>query len=281
MRYEILGRVSITVDNKKVSAGTNKMEVLLRTLLIRNGQVVSTDQLIQELWGDNPPARAVAALHVYVSQLRKLLKKLARSNDVITTRAPGYVLDLGNDHLDLNELVALFEQGRQRLGAGDFAAAADILGRTLDLFQEPIQASSYDGPIMREFADWAEELRVECVELLACALLGSDQANAAVRLLHSLTTEYPLRENLYAFLMEALSQAGRRADALQVYRTARSRIRDELGLEPCRFLQETQEFILKDRHDELTLRRASAAASSGTATPAGQHPHWIPHHCVM
>ncbi|WP_169814059.1 AfsR/SARP family transcriptional regulator [Actinomadura kijaniata] len=232
------------------------MEVLLRTLLIRNGQVVSLDQLTQELWGETPPVRAGASLHVYVSQLRKVLNKFSLNSDVITTRAPGYILNLGRDELDLNLFLSLSEKGRLQLSMHDHAAAAETLTKALELWREPVHASSYEGPIIREFANWTEEFRVECVELLARALLASDQTSEAIRILYSLISEYPLREDLYAFLMEALSRSGRRADALEVYRTARNRIRDELGLEPCKFLQETQELVLNDRMDELRIMRS-------------------------
>lgn len=256
LRYEILGPVRIAIDSETPSVGTFKMKVLLRTLLIRNGQVVSLDQLTQELWGETPPVRAVASLHVYVSQLRKILNKFSRNNDVISTHAPGYLLNLGRDELDLNLFLTLADKSRLQISMNDHAAAADTLTKALSLWREPLQASSYEGPIIREFANWAEELRVECIELLARSLLASDQAREAIRILYSLISEYSLRENLYAFLMEALSRAGRRADALEVYRIARTRIRDELGLEPCRLLQETQEFILNDKLDELRLIHA-------------------------
>ncbi|MFD8009763.1 BTAD domain-containing putative transcriptional regulator [Streptomyces sp. NPDC058955] len=231
------------------------MEVLLRTLLVRNGQVVSLDQLAQELWGAAPPVRADASLHVYVSQLRKILNKLSLSGDCIATRSPGYVLNLGRDELDLNVFTALSDKGRLQMSMGDHAAAAESLTRALALWREPVHASSFEGPIIQEFANGTEELRVECVELLARSLLASDQAREAIRILYSLTAEYPLREDFYALLMEALSRSGRRADALNVYQAARKALREELGLEPCRFLQETQEFILNDRLDELQFLR--------------------------
>ncbi|MFE3022072.1 BTAD domain-containing putative transcriptional regulator [Streptomyces sp. NPDC059256] len=233
------------------------MEVLLRTLLVRNGQVVSLDQLTQELWGAAPPVRAGASLHVYVSQLRKLLNKLSLTRECITTRSPGYVLNLGRDELDLDVFMALSEKGRLQMDVGDHAAAAESLSQALALWREPVHASSFEGPIIQEFANETEELRVECQELLARSLLASDQAREAIRILYSLIVEYPLREDFYALLMEALSRSGRRADALMVYQTARRTMREELGLEPCRFLQETQEFILNDRLDELRFIRAA------------------------
>lgn len=256
MRYEILGPVRITVGGESPPVGTHKMEALLRTLLIRNGQVVSLDQLMQELWDKTPPVRAVAAVHVYVSQLRKVLNKYSCNADVITTRAPGYTLNLGRDEFDVDLFLALRETGRMQMSLSDDAVAAQTLAKAIGVWREPVQAASYDGPIVREFANWVEELRVDCLELLARALLASDQAGEAIRILYSLISDYPLRENPYAFLMEALSRAGRRADALEVYHTARKRIREELGLEPCRFLQETQECILNDRLDELSVRRS-------------------------
>lgn len=256
MRYELLGPVRISVANETCSVGTYKMEVLLRTLLIRNGQVVSLDQLTQELWGAAPPVRAGASLHVYVSQLRKVLNKFSLTGDSIITRSPGYVLNLGRDELDLDLFVTLSEKGRLEMSVHDFTAAAESLTRALAVWREPVHASSYEGPIIQEFANGTEALRVECVELLARSLLASDQAREAIRILYSLIAEYPLREDFYALLMEALSRSGRRADALKVYQTARRTLREELGLEPCRFLQETQEFILNDRLDELQIMRA-------------------------
>ncbi|MGV9393449.1 AfsR/SARP family transcriptional regulator [Streptomyces olivaceus] len=255
MRYELLGPVRISVADETSSVGTYKMEVLLRTLLVRKGQVVSLDQLTQELWGAAPPVRAGASLHVYVSQLRKILNKSSLTKDCITTRSPGYVLDLGLDELDLDLFTALSEKGRLQMGMSNHAGAAESLAQALALWREPVHASSFEGPIIQEFANGAEELRVECVELLARSLLASDQAREAIRILYSLTVEYPLREDFYALLMEALSRSGRRADALRVYQTARKIMREELGLEPCRFLQETQEFILNDRLDELHFTR--------------------------
>jgi DNA-binding SARP family transcriptional activator len=273
LRYEILGPVRIAVGGERYSAGTYKMEVLLRTLLVRNGQVVSLDQLTRELWGEAPPVRASASLHVYVSQLRKVIGKFSLNRDAITTRVPGYVLNLGHNELDLDLSVALSEKGRLQMSTHDHAAAAESLTQALGLWREPVHASSYEGPIIREFATWTEELRVECVELLARSLLVSDQAREAIRLLYCLIAEYPLREDLCALLMEALSRSGRRADALEVYRTTRERIRDELGLEPCRFLQETQEFILNDRLDKLQImgafnggKKRTGQLTAGTVT---------------
>ncbi|MGP4029195.1 AfsR/SARP family transcriptional regulator [Actinomadura sp. 3N407] len=237
----------------------------MRSLLVRNGQVVSLDQLTQELWGEAPPVRADASLHVYVSQLRKVLNKFSLNRDVITTRAPGYILNLGRDELDLDLFVALLEKGHLQMSMHDHAGASESLTQALGLWREPVHGSSYEGPIIREFANWADELRVECVELLARSLLVSDQAREAIRILYSLITEYPLREDFYALLMEALSRSGRRADALEVYQTARKRIRDELGLEPCRFLQETQEFVLNDRLDKFQIMHAP---NGGKRVPA-------------
>ncbi|MBB5825620.1 AfsR/SARP family transcriptional regulator [Micromonospora carbonacea] len=256
MRYEILGPVRITAGKETPSVGTHKVEVLLRTLLIRNGHILSLDQLATELWGDRPPIRARASIHVYVSQLRKVLNRFSRNNCVITTRAPGYMLELGGDELDLELFVALAEKARLQRSVHRHDLAVETLTEALRYWREPVQASSYKGPIIREFANWAEELRVECTEMLARSLLASDQSSQAVRILYGLIAEFPLREKLYAFLMEALSQSGRRADALEVYQTARRQIREELGLEPCRFLRETQEIILRGNLDELSFRHA-------------------------
>ena len=247
MRYEILGPVRVVVAGETFPVGTYKMEVLLRALLIRAGQVVSLDQLKQELWGRNPPVRADASLHVYVSQLRKVLGKFTRNEEAIITRSPGYVLHLGRDELDLDRFTALADKGRRAFDAQHHTAAADSLAAALAWWREPVHASSFEGPVIREFTARTEELRVECAGMLARSRLASDRTGEAIRILYSLVAEYPLREDLYALLMEALGRAGRRADALRVYQVAWRTIRDELGLEPCRLLQETHEFVLNDR----------------------------------
>lgn len=256
LRYEILGPVRIATGNDSPSVGTHKMEMLVRALLIRNGQILSLDQLTRELWGEAPPVRARASIHVYVSQLRKVLNRFSRNDEVITTRTPGYILNLGRDELDVEVFHALSAKGRAQMSLHQYEAAAQTLTDAIRLWREPVQASAYEGPIIREFASWADELRVECLELLARSLLASNESSEAVRILYALISDYPLREKFHALLMEALSLSGRRADALEVYQTARSQIRAELGLEPCRFLQETHEYILNDRLDDLSVMRA-------------------------
>ncbi len=101
MRYELLGPLRVVDADGAVSAiSARKIEAVLAALLIRSDQIVGLDQLIGEIWGDRPPRRATAGLHVYISQIRKFLHRPDREGSPVVTHPPGYVLRVGSDELD-------------------------------------------------------------------------------------------------------------------------------------------------------------------------------------
>src|SRR5947208_9070278 len=241
LKYEILGSLRIGDGQGTFATLTaRKMEILLATLLIRAEEVVSIDQLTTEIWGGNPPRRAGAALHVYVSQLRKFLKRPGRDDSPIVTRAPGYTFRLGQDELDLHEFQKLMSNGRSLARAGNFEEAVVSLEDALALWRGPVLGELRDGPMINGFANWLGEIRLECVELLVSSNLMLDRHQEVIAWLHSLIAEHPLHERFYQQLMLALYRSGRRADALKVYQTAREQLMAELGLEPCAPLRDLQ-----------------------------------------
>jgi SARP family transcriptional regulator, regulator of embCAB operon len=255
MRYEILGPLRVVDDEQHSFISARKIETVFAVLLIRANQVVAFDQLVTEVWGDAPPRRAAAALHVYISQLRKFLQRPGRTANPVVTLAPGYVLRTGSDSVDFHQFLQLANQGRSAARDERHAEAADRFEEALHLWRGPVLEDHRSGPIVEAFVTWLAELRLECVELMAEANLHLGRHRELVGQLHGLVAENPFRETLYRQLMLALYRSERQADALHVYQMARKVLHDELGLEPCRALRDLQRAILAaDR--QLDLREA-------------------------
>ncbi len=242
--YQVLGPLRVADEYRASSINARKVATLFAVLLIRSNQVVSTAALISELWGFSPPRRAVAGLHVYVSQLRKFLAACGRDSAELQTRSPGYLLAVEPDGLDLLLFLRRLSEGRAALRRGDHEAASDTLTMAYDLFHGAILADERGGDIVDSFVTWVEELRLECCEKLVECDFVLGRHRELVSFLRNLVAEYPLHEAFYQQLMLALHRSGRRAAALEVYQTARHTITSELGLEPGRAVRELHQAIL-------------------------------------
>lgn len=260
MRYELLGTLRALDGDRPRQIRARKIELLLAVLLINTGRVVTTDELVMEIWGESPPRRATAGLHVYVSELRKFLDRPGSGGNLIVTRSPGYVLSLPEDDaLDFREFHRLSDQGRAAGREHRPDQAADLLERALALWRGPVLGGPAPGPIVRGFATWATDLRMESTELLVDAHLELGRHRELVGRLLSLTTEHPLYEPFHRQLMLALYRSDRRADALRAYQDVRTTLIDELGVEPCRPLRELHQAILGgdgDRGPRVAARSA-------------------------
>jgi SARP family transcriptional regulator, regulator of embCAB operon len=259
LRYQALGTVCVVNGDDVLSIGARKVETLLTTLLIRANQVVTNDQLIGELWGEDPPRRALAALHVYVSQLRKFLGVGKRGESPVVTRSPGYLIRVGDDDLDLDVFRKLVMLGREHMRAKQYEDASATFARALDLWRGPALGDAREGAMAKGFATWLEELRLECVEMLVEADFMLGRHRELVGLLYTLVAEHPLHEAFYRQLMLALYRSDRQGDALQVYRRARDKLAAELAIEPCRALRDLHTAILQadDRLDDRGPGRES------------------------
>ncbi|MFG1920211.1 BTAD domain-containing putative transcriptional regulator [Micromonospora sp. NPDC048898] len=244
MRYEILGPLRVTDDGGSHFISARKVQVLLALLLVRSRQIVSIDDAIGEIWGEESPRRATAGVHVYISQIRKFLARPGRPDSPVVTRPPGYLLQLDDDEFDVHLFQALLHSGRGHLKARRATEAVSAFESALALWRGPVLDNLGAGPVIEGFATWLGETRLECVELLVDAQLSLGAHRELVGRLYSLTAEHPLREAFYRQLMLALCRSERQADALRVYQQARTLLREELGLEPCRALRELQRAIL-------------------------------------
>lgn len=250
----MLGPLRIKEGNEYSTINAQKVEIVLTVLLVRADRLVSLEQLMREIWGEDLPRRATAGLHVYISQLRKFLKTPGRTGNPVETRAPGYVLHKGDDEIDAQEFPRLVDAGRTLLREGRHEEAAARFGQALALWRGPVlgqggNGTVANGPIVDGFATWLNEIRLECQEMLVECQLQMGHHREAVGMLFALTAENPMCEAFYRQLMLALYRSERQADALRVYQSVRKTLNDELGLEPGRPLQDLQRAILSgDRH---------------------------------
>jgi YVTN family beta-propeller protein len=239
LQFRILGPLEVWRDGAVVELGTRKQRAVLALLLLNANRVVPTERLIDELWGGTPPETARSALQVYVAGLRKALDSEGRA---LRTSAPGYVLDVEPGALDLDRFTALRAEAQV---AGDEEHRAELLREALELWRDTPLADLSDEPFAATAVARLEEQRLAALEQRIEADLALGRHASLVPELEALVAEHPYRERLRALLMLALYRAGRQADALRAYRTARRTLGDELGLEPGPELRELEAAILR------------------------------------
>ena len=259
MRYGILGALELEDGAGAVRLSARKQRVLLICLLIRANEVVSTDELIEALWGSEQPRSAAKLLQVYVSQLRRVL-----DSGVLETRQPGYVLHVGAGELDARRFERGLDDAHEALAGGNAALAASLFRRALALWRGPaLHDVAYEAFALPE-ARRLEERRLVCLEGRLAAELELRMHESALPELEALVREHPLREELRRLRMLALYRSGRQAEALAEYRAAAKLLRDELGLEPSEELRALEAAIL---NQDPALAETPSAASPRAAVP--------------
>ena len=275
MDFRLLGPLEVFDGARAVVIGGGKRRSLLALLLLHGNEVVSADRLIDELWGESPPATAAKGLQVYVSQLRKELQNGAdRDGDVLVTRANGYVLQLGPDDVDVRRFERLVSAGERALAAGEPDRAAQRLRQGLAMWRGPPLADfTYERFAQQEIAR-LDELRLVAIEQRVDADLALGRHAQVVGELEGLVREHPLRERIRGQLMLGLYRCGRQAEALETYREGRRHMSDELGLEPGPELRELETAILA-HSPELAAPAAPRRRGPGERDerPAGSVPH--------
>jgi DNA-binding SARP family transcriptional activator len=240
VEFRILGPLEARDGGREVPLGGPKQRALLAALLLRANEVVPSDRLIDDVWGEDSPEDAAAALRVNVSRLRKALP-----HDVLTTRSPGYVLRVEPDALDLQRFERLVDEGRTLLARGLAADSSERLRDALSLWRGPALADfAYESFAQAAIAR-LEEIKLSANELRIEADLALARHDELVGELEALVAEHPLRERLRTQLMTALYRSGRQAEALGAYQDARRALVDGLGIEPSTALQELERAILR------------------------------------
>jgi DNA-binding SARP family transcriptional activator/ABC-type transport system substrate-binding protein len=248
VEFRLLGPLEVSDHGRALELGGRKRRALLALLLLHANEVVSSDRLIEELWGEQPPQAAATALHGHVSRLRKLLGGDGGSEQLLVTRPPGYVLRLEPEQLDLRRFEQLRDEARAARAKGDVGGASRALRAALSLWRgPPLDDLAYERFAQTE-VNRLEELRLATIEERIDIDLALGHHADLISELELLVSEHPFREGFRAQLMLALYQSGRQAEALGVYQQARAVLVGELGIEPGQPLRELQQAIL--RQDE-------------------------------
>jgi predicted ATPase/DNA-binding SARP family transcriptional activator len=227
VEFAILGPTVLRDGAREVALGGSRRGALLALLALHANRPVATEQLVQELWDGNPPGGATATLHSHISGLRRVV-----GVERLRTRAGGYELVVAGDELDATLFEAEMAAGRTALARGDARAAAQTLGRALARWRGPALADAAGASWASAEVARLEELRAAAHEsLLEARLMLGENAEVAA-LAEAAVAAHPLRERLWASLMRALYRGGRQADALQAYQRLRSRLSEELGIDP-------------------------------------------------
>jgi DNA-binding SARP family transcriptional activator len=212
---------------------------LLALLALRAPEVVSTDTILDALWGDEDVARPDAALHTTVNRLRNAL-----GDERIATEPGGYRLEIPVSHSDVSRFRALVRRGRQLMTLGQPLRACEALRHALAQWRGPALTDLREFDFVERAAQSLEEERIAAVEHLMDAMLAAGEHDQVVGELSGLVQAFPYRERMWQLLMLALYRAGRQADALAAFRELRSQLGDELGLDPAPDLIDLEERIL-------------------------------------
>src|SRR5262245_33302867 len=243
VELRILGPFQVFDDSgREVGLPTGRERALLEALVLRRGEVVSVDTLVEALWGDAAPSTAVKAVQGYVSHLRRVLG----SDGALVTQAPGYVLRVPAEAVDAHRFATLAAEAGRTL-QDDPESALRTFEQALALWRGPALAEFAFAEFAQREIRRLEELRLETVEGRFESTLQLGRHGPVVAELETSVAEHPLRERLRGQLMLALYRRGRQADALEVYRSGRRLLAEELGLKPDDELQRLERALLN--HD--------------------------------
>jgi len=268
VEFRILGPLEVYEGGNAIPLGGRNQRVLLALLLLNAGEVVSTDRLMDGLWGEEPPRTASTSLQNAVSQLRKLL-----TAERVVTKSPGYLLRLDGDELDtalVSELVATARTAEAEARVQSLREAEALWHGT------PLADFAFDSFAQPAIAR-LEELRLNVTEERIEAELELGRHADAIGELEALLAEHPLRERLRSLLMLALYRSGRQADALQVYQDGRRALIEQLGIDPSPALQRLHGAILRQERSleavvvepsaEESIEEIAAALAGGRLVP--------------
>jgi DNA-binding SARP family transcriptional activator/Tfp pilus assembly protein PilF len=265
MRFRLLGPVEVWAGGDWHPIGAPKWRSVLAALLIKAGQIVPADELINEVWGDKPPAKATNLISIYVLRLRRLIGDTDGS--ILVTRAPGYLLRLAPGDTDAGLFETLLREGGRAYAAGDPERAAAQLAEALGLWYGSPLADVPQTTLVETEAQRLAELRLDAAELRIKAELASGSHAQVIPELRRLLADHALRENLWLLLMQALDGAGRHAEALDAYGQARAVIADELGVDPGAELRRFHADLLAKDIKEVGEAPGSISAGTVAATP--------------
>jgi DNA-binding SARP family transcriptional activator/ABC-type branched-subunit amino acid transport system substrate-binding protein/streptogramin lyase len=268
VEFRILGPLEVRESHREVALGRGKQRALLALLLLHRDQTISTDRIVDELWGEQAPPTAAKIVQNHVLQLRRALGNGGSAGAHLVTRGRGYMLRVEPGKVDLDTFQQLVGAAERALGAGEAAAAAEMLREALALWRGPPLADFVYEPFAQTAITRLEELRLSTLERRIEADLALGRHADIIGEVKELVAAHPLREGFRTQLMLALYHSGRQAEALDVYRDARRLLVEELGIEPSPALQQLEQAILRQKLPAAPERSSSVAHGSPARAPA-------------
>src|SRR5215469_5016416 len=260
MRVRILGPFDLEDGGRQITIGGVRQRAVLAGLLLHANEVVPSEQLLVDLWGEDAPPSAANALQAAISRLRRVLPP-----GRLTTTGPGYMLRIFPAELDTAQFEQLTFEGRDALAAGGAAEALQLLDQAMTLWRGPPLADFRYEPFAQAEIARLEELQLACLEERNEAQLALGSPGALTAELGRMVNDHPLRERLRGQLMLALYRGGRQTEALETYREFRKVLMEDLGLEPSAALRELEAEIL--RHDPVLTPTSATGGSLQARRP--------------
>lgn len=244
VRFALLGPLEVRAAGVAVPVGGPRQRAVLARLLIEPRRVVSTDALVDAVWGGHPPATAVKTLQKYVVELRRALGPGA-----VRTRGRGYVLDVPDDQVDARTFERLVADARGAAGRGDPATALACLTEAEGLWRGEVLADFPDAIFAAPERARLQQLRLSAVENALELELALGRHEEVAAHAAELVEQHPVSERFWSALVLSLYRSGRQVDALQAYERCRRLLDDEYGVEPSAALRELEVAILRQDPD--------------------------------
>jgi DNA-binding SARP family transcriptional activator len=270
----LLGPPTLSADHEELDLGGARQRVVLAVLALNANRVVPVEQLIDAVWDSSPPNTARAQIQICVSGLRRVLNG-AGDEARIRTRAPGYLLEISEENLDVARFYSLVAAARTHVGANRLSEGVATLRSALSLWRGSALAGMNSEPLRRNAAQ-LEDARITAIMERIRLDLALGRHEEIVGELFALVKEHPLRERLYEYLMLALYRSGRQAEALEVCRQARATLMEELGIELGETARQLETAIL-NRDPKLDITNGPAASlGAARSVVAAAEPHVVP-----
>lgn len=267
MRFGVLGPITVWDEkDSEVTIPGVKVRALLAILLINRAQVVSSDRLIDGLWGDDAPADASAVLRTKVTQLRRVIDQAGgNGRTVLSWRSPGYVLDVPPESVDYEEFAGWMRAAREQ---PDSQSELEFYSAALTSWRGEALGEFRDHMFSKALVIHLDELWIEAVEGRSESRMALGDTGRVISELESLRERFPWRENLHRLLMHALYQTGRQQEAIEIYSQLTSHLRDEMGLDPSPQVAELHQSILRQ---DVPVS-SPPQSQLGESTPKGNVP---------
>jgi SARP family transcriptional regulator, regulator of embCAB operon len=262
--FGLLGPLQMSVDGAAVPVGTPKQRAILAALLMNRNRPVAADSLINAVWGENPPSEARRNIHVYVSNLRRLLGTagIAHPRTVLEKVSSGYRLNAADGDVDLGRFIREKTAGVEASAAGHFEDASRHFSAALAEWRGGCLEDLRDFEFVEVFATALMEDNIAAQTARAQAEMACGRAETVIAVLEGLVTEHPYREPVWAQLMTAYYLAARQSDALDAYQRLKHILADDLGIDPNAALSDLHGRIL--RQEPLDVKQAIRTTAAET-----------------